>query len=136
MTTVQTMKDVILKTRRRTAVQACAQRIGKMLRERRQMADMSLDDAAQELGMSLQQVSKFESGESLIAAAYLSALAKAYGCNEGDFYPHTDDQHDGKMFSSAVISATKNLAALPGQMQDDIADFISKLRKHQEGPTS
>lgn len=71
--------------RRNRALRAINAHIGRRARERRTVRDLSLEQVGQLIGMSYQQVQKYESGDSAIAAARMVHLALALRADPGDF---------------------------------------------------
>jgi transcriptional regulator with XRE-family HTH domain len=71
--------------RRNRALRAINAHIGRRARERRTLRDLSLEQVGQLIGMSYQQVQKYESGDSAIAAARMVHLALALRADPADF---------------------------------------------------
>ncbi len=63
--------------------------IGTRLRARRKALGLSLDALATELGVSYQQVQKYERGENRIGAGRLPHIARVLGCSVEDLVPST-----------------------------------------------
>jgi transcriptional regulator with XRE-family HTH domain len=62
-----------------------ARQIGVRIRERRLAADLTLVHVAARMGVSFQQVSKWEAGEHHTKKATLAKLAHILGCTTHDF---------------------------------------------------
>lgn len=60
------------------------QTIGKNIRERRKAEDLTLEDLADLLGVSYQQVQKYEKGRSKISGDKLVLLAHIFQCSIDD----------------------------------------------------
>ncbi len=58
--------------------------LGEVLRERRQAAGLTQEWVAEQLGVSRQAVSKWETGSAEPSTSNLLALAKLYGIGPGD----------------------------------------------------
>ncbi len=71
--------------RRNRALRTINAHIGRRARERRSLRDLSLEQVGQLIGMSYQQVQKYESGDSAIAAARMVHLALALRSEPADF---------------------------------------------------
>lgn len=84
--------------------------VGQKLRELRTQQGMTQQDLAAVLGLSYQQVQKYESGTNRISAGKLYFFAKALGVKVSDFY---ESKHFQEMDNS--IDRAK--------IRDRIADF-------------
>lgn len=71
------------------AARALDRAIGTRLRARRKALGLSLDALATELGVSYQQVQKYERGENRIGAGRLPHIARVLGCSVEDLVPST-----------------------------------------------
>jgi len=61
----------------RATIHYVQQRVGRSIRQRRRMLDLTLQDLAAACGVSFQQVHKYESGLCSLSAAQLWAIATA-----------------------------------------------------------
>lgn len=59
--------------------------IGARIREKRSLANMSLDEAADLSGISLSRLSRYEIGEHAIDGVSMVKLANAFGCDPMEF---------------------------------------------------
>ncbi|WP_031550292.1 helix-turn-helix domain-containing protein [Parvularcula oceani] len=91
--------------------------VGSRVRLRRMMQGMSQDKLGEELGLTFQQVQKYEKGVNRIGASRLYDIARILGVPVQFFY---DDFGDGPetMIGFAETSPDKN---------EDKADFLSVL---------
>jgi hypothetical protein len=62
------------------------ERLGRAIRQRRRMLDMTLDDLAQHCGVTFQQVHKYESGLCAMSASQLWCIAMALEAPVSYFY--------------------------------------------------
>jgi hypothetical protein len=62
------------------------ERLGRAIRQRRRMMDMTLQDLASACGVTFQQVHKYESGLCSVSAAQLWAIAQALDVQVAYFY--------------------------------------------------
>ena len=127
--TIRSMKEVRTRAERRHKTESDAAKIGRRLRERRLMAGMSLEAACARIGVSFQQLAKFESGSSLVAAAYLGPLAIAYGCKISDFISDAADKNSAKPLSTIAVASAYHMSGLPDHIQGIVAELIVKLGK-------
>lgn len=61
--------------------------VGLELKSRRAKANMTQSDLARPLGITFQQVQKYENGANRISASMLARAAVALGCAVADFFP-------------------------------------------------
>lgn len=61
-------------------------RIGHKIRQQRRLRDLTQAQVGDMLGVSAQQVYKYESGRNTITADKLQTLADAWGIPVGEFY--------------------------------------------------
>lgn len=61
--------------------------VGQQIRVRRKSLGMSQKDLADAVGLSFQQVQKYEAGVNRLAASTLARCARALSCSPGDFFP-------------------------------------------------
>jgi transcriptional regulator with XRE-family HTH domain len=64
--------------------------VGKRLRLRRKMEDMAQDTLAHRIGVTFQQVQKYENGANRISASRLYRIAQALGCGVAWFFEGLD----------------------------------------------
>ena len=64
-----------------------AKHIGEMIRVIRKSAQMTQQDLANKLNISIQQIHKYEVGEDNISATKLSDIANIFGCDVQIFFP-------------------------------------------------
>ncbi len=85
--------------------------VGARVRMRRMMLSMSQEKLGDALGLTFQQVQKYEKGANRVGASRLAAIAKALGVSIGYFFPDDD----------AELPMTADVAAR-------IADLETRLR--------
>lgn len=66
----------------------------RMLRERRKMSQTALGDS---IGVSFQQVQKYERGANRISASALFHIARTLGVSPADFFEGLQDQGEGAL---------------------------------------
>lgn len=106
--------------------------IGERLRERRKALGLSLEELAEALGISYQQMQKYENGRNRVAAGRLYELAKRLGTSIPYFYedaPGVEAHHA----HAAAEGAARFDASLDNEALALLAAFQSiedpKLRK-------
>lgn len=71
---------------RPTPQAAIQQAIGKAIRHRRRLVDMTQQELAACCGVSYQQIQKYEAGEASLYAARLWMIATALGVSAAEFF--------------------------------------------------
>ena len=74
----------------RKSPQAVDIEVGRRVRERRVLAGISQEKLGQALGVTFQQVQKYEKGTNRIGASRLQQIAEALGVAPAYFFPETD----------------------------------------------
>ncbi len=64
--------------------------VGQMIRAQRKLVGLSQSDLAAAIGVSFQQVQKYEKASNRVSASVLVAIAKALGCFPADLLPSED----------------------------------------------
>ena len=102
----------------------------RMLRERRKMSQTALGEA---IGVSFQQVQKYERGANRISASALFQIAKALGVAPADFFEGLQGQNEGSMDWSRMVDPqvrdlVDNFARIPSpKVKAKIAELIEQL---------
>lgn len=106
--------------------------VGKRLRMRRLMLDMSQTDIGDKLGVTFQQVQKYEKGTNRVSASRLQALSHHLGVPVAFFFdgaPRVPGDHSGNApmpdFVSEFFASSDGLALTRAFMKVDDA----KLRR-------
>jgi len=104
--------------------------VGQRLRDRRRLLDMSQQDIANILGISYQQVQKYESGLNRISAGRLYLLAHIMRTEVGYFYeglPPGDDLLNGRISEADLI--IPDLDTLPNvNVRDALTDLVRAIK--------
>ncbi|WP_020400027.1 helix-turn-helix domain-containing protein [Kordiimonas gwangyangensis] len=105
--------------------------VGRRLRDRRRTLDLSQQDIANILGISYQQVQKYESGLNRISAGRLYLLAHIMHTNVGYFYeglPSGDEILSGKITEMDLI--IPELDTLPNaNVRDALSDLVRAIKE-------
>lgn len=102
--------------------------VGREIRARRKALGVSQEKLAAALGLTFQQVQKYERGTNRVSASKLFEVAKFLGCLPGDFFPPLGDQ-------ASVPSPANNLvgvmmkAAIPFDFVEDLARLPVRERR-------
>ncbi|MEX0300148.1 MAG: helix-turn-helix domain-containing protein [Kordiimonas sp.] len=104
--------------------------VGQRLRDRRRALDMSQQDIAQILGISYQQVQKYECGLNRISAGRLFMLSHIMSIPVTHFYdglPPAEDMLMGKIDVADVMMP--NVDTLPNaNIRDALTDLVRAIR--------
>jgi transcriptional regulator with XRE-family HTH domain len=96
--------------------------VGQRVRSRRKALGMSQEFLAGALGLTFQQVQKYERGANRISASKLAAIAKAQQAPIAFYFPETDDD------VAAVTPQQASMAEwLATAQAHDLAHIISQL---------
>jgi len=111
--------------RGRSDTQSVDRHIAARLRERRTMLGLTLQQVAGMLGITYQQLYKYEKGVNRLSAGRLHALARALGVDIGYFYeglgsgePARPTARQGQMLELA-----RSFAVLPRRQQEALAEM-------------
>ena len=102
----------------------------RTLRERRKMSQTALGES---IGVSFQQVQKYERGANRISASALFHIAKSLGVSPADFFEGLSAQADGamewsKMSDPQVRGLLDNFARIPSpRLKTKIAELVEQL---------
>ncbi|WCR54143.1 MAG: hypothetical protein PG981_001165 [Wolbachia endosymbiont of Ctenocephalides orientis wCori] len=77
--------------------------IGKKVRELRLVMGMSQDDLGKKVGVTFQQIQKYEKGINRIVVGMLYKLAKALGVTPKDLFPDTNSSSDNSASSYKTL---------------------------------
>ena len=105
------MSDVPLTGKRPNATDV---HVGSKMRMRRKMMGLSQEKLGDLLGITFQQIQKYEKGTNRVGASRLQAMAKALDVPISFFFPDQD-------------------AAAPSGMQEGSADFVMDFMSSSEG---
>ena len=104
--------------------------VGQKLRDRRRILDLSQQDIAQTLGISYQQVQKYECGLNRISAGRLFMLGHIMRVPVAYFYdglPPAEDMLTGRIDVAEMM--IPNMAALPNaNIRDALSDRVRAIR--------
>lgn len=107
--------------------------VGKRVRERRQRLGWTLMDLAQRMGVSHQQVQKYEQGTTRISASALYQLSQIFQTSQDYFFIGMDTEETKTYISDhATIDLTRAHGLSMVLVEDDAADELL-LRKALEG---
>lgn len=105
--------------------------VGRRVRDRRQRLGWTLMDLAERLGVSHQQVQKYEQGSTRISASSLYQLSKIFQTNQNYFFVglETDAQESGELFETDIISLSAQEKTLSIVLVEDDSTDELLIRK-------
>ncbi|GIX16885.1 MAG: transcriptional regulator [Rhodothalassiaceae bacterium] len=114
--------------------------VGRRIRERRLAAGITQQELAAALGLSYQQVQKYENGSNRISAGRLYVLARLLGADVTDFFPRDPFGRLGEAdidpilsFSEDAIAAAKDLMAVDSpRVRQALRALLRALRHEAE----
>lgn len=89
--------------------------IGQRLRGARTLRGLSQSEVADKVGLSFQQIQKYEAGHSRVTAAKLSELARVFALPVGFFFGEYDEDEPGPKPSSGLL--TQEAWTLAGEFE-------------------
>lgn len=121
----------------RTRVTEIDREIGERIRAARQRRSLSLADLATPVGVTWQQVQKYETGINRVSGAHLISLAGALGTT-----PHAllgwgaspeKDEIDRASADPCMVELVRALAALPAAARRNLADAFTIMARPKAG---
>lgn len=100
--------------------------IGNRVRMARKILNLSQQDLAQRLGISFQQVQKYEKGTNRISASRLHQLALIVGVPVSFFFPETGAGADGTIPSNS--GQARQLDRILSPQGIDAALFLTRIK--------
>lgn len=97
--------------------------VGARLRELRLAAGQSQEDVAKEVGMTFQQIQKYEGGKNRIAAGTLYRLAVILGVSIATFFP---DQVEGDELVARQAEEIRKLREIISGTSKSLADSLKR----------
>ncbi len=113
--------------------------VGQRIRERRLARGITQQGLAKALGISYQQVQKYENGTNRISAGRLFVLARLLGADVADFFPTKEETTEANRvgslveFSEDAVAAAKDFMALDSQrVRQALRGLLRALRQEVE----
>ena len=114
--------------------------VGQRIRERRLARGVTQQGLAKALGISYQQVQKYENGTNRISAGRLFVLARLLGADVADFFPAKEEMREANRvgslveFSEDAVAAAKDFMALDSQrVRQALRGLLRALRQEVDG---
>jgi transcriptional regulator with XRE-family HTH domain len=129
------MKKIV--TPRPRSANAADVAIGKRIRQRRNEQNVSQAELGEELGVSFQQVQKYEKGVSRVGAGRLQQICKALDCDVTFFFqgdrPKATSVLDDFMTSRDGLIIAQAFGRIDEHMRHTIARFVDGISRGAEG---
>ena len=120
--------------RGRSDTQSVDRHIAARMRERRTMLGLTQQQVAEVLGITYQQLYKYEKGVNRISAGRLHALARALGVDIGYFYEGLGSGEPARPTAQQrrMIELARSFAVLPRRQQEALAEMARVLAGVEE----
>lgn len=105
-------------TRKTDDTQAVDRHVGQRIRWHRIQRSLSQDELARQLGISYQQLHKYETGSNAVSASRLFEIAEVFGLEAGDFFAHYDTNDTSDWLSERADRETMMMAKYFTQIDD------------------
>ena len=102
-------------TKRPTSIDAY---VGRQIRRLRKEQGISQDTLGQHLGVTFQQIQKYEKGTNRVGSGRLHQIADYFGVEVGLFFPERADGDRARRRTAAVTEAERELIMLFSQIDD------------------
>ena len=108
--------------------------IAARMRERRTVLGLTSQQVAEVLGITYQQLYKYEKGVNRISAGRLHALARALGVDIGYFYEGLGSGEPARPTArqQQMIELVRSFAVLPRRQQEALAELVRTLAGESE----
>lgn len=105
--------------------------IGRRIQQRRTDLGMSQSDLGRLVGITFQQIQKFEIGLNRVPASRLADIAAVLGASPGDFFPNADDKAPDLRGSdlSQVLAAIDKIVERHQQTIGELQVLQRRLRR-------
>ncbi len=104
--------------------------VGHRLRQRRMLLGMSQESVAAAIGLTLQQIQKYENGTNRVGASRLWDLAQVLGCDVAFFFEGLDENSDRPV--PLVAAASSNGAGGSAGHDEESTDSLMIRRETWE----
>ena len=113
--------------------------VGKRMRQRREMQGLPQKELARKLGISFQQVQKYETGANRVSAGRLFNMSQKLGCQIGYFFDGLDTAENADVAmehgaaNRTTIELARNFSRLPtGNVKGAISTLVRALADGDE----
>jgi transcriptional regulator with XRE-family HTH domain len=106
--------------------------VGQRIKAKRILQNMSQERLARALGISYQQLQRYESGKGRLPCSMLYRAAEALGVPVGFFFeqmPGSSDAPTGRLPDKAALTAARTLQAIEPNIRESLMRLIDVLGK-------
>jgi transcriptional regulator with XRE-family HTH domain len=112
--------------------------VGRRLRERRMVLGLSQQQTAKLIGVTYQQVHKYEKGVNRIAAGWLFQIAQALGVEIGYFFEGfgQDDVVKPTRQQRLLLELARDFVSMPKRKHQEAVCQLARALAHREPPAA
>lgn len=103
--------------------------VGHRLRQRRMLLGMSQESVAAAIGLTLQQIQKYENGTNRVGASRLWDLAQVLGCDVAFFFEGLDENSDRPVPLVAAATSSANGAGSSAEHDEEASTESLMIRR-------
>lgn len=103
--------------------------VGHRLRQRRMLLGMSQESVAAAIGLTLQQIQKYENGTNRVGASRLWDLAQVLGCDVAFFFEGLDENSDRPVPLVAAATSSANGAGSTAEHDEEASTESLMIRR-------
>jgi transcriptional regulator with XRE-family HTH domain len=109
--------------------------VGNRLKVRRTLAGMSQTELGGRVGITFQQIQKYEKGVNRISAGHLFLFARTLDCSLADFFEGLDGEVDAVPLITSEQDARllQAFARLDENAREAVFDFVQALQRPKPG---
>ncbi len=108
--------------------------VGHQVRALRKARRMSLDMLAAQIGVTYQQVQKYESGANRVSASMLARIARVLNVRIGDFFP-SEQGTAAPAADHHCLAMAQKIGLLDPHLRRSISDLVDALSAGRTGST-
>jgi transcriptional regulator with XRE-family HTH domain len=103
--------------------------VGRQVRALRQARRLSMEQLASQIGVTYQQVQKYESGLNRISASMLARIARILDVRIGDFFPEEDGSQptEANPADHQCLAIARKIGLLDPHLRRSIHDLVDAL---------
>ena len=124
------------KQQQRRSPQSIDEHVGRRLRMRRIMQGMSQAELAGTVGLTFQQIQKYEGGKNRISARHLYQFSRALECSPMEFYEGFEEHSNGNGTSAYPTDLAIRLSMALTQIDDKSRRAVLAFVRSLSEPTS
>ncbi len=112
--------------------------VGRQIREAREHAGLRQDQLGRKIGVSAQQIAKYESGETMINIVRLARLKDALKIKSLDYFMNEEAAEEADLCQNADVARASDIrcAKMIGQMPDSLRGILRGLVEEVWEPVS